>query len=256
MRKITDQEKLDLDTHGYVVIKRLYSLEEIEEVKIAFEEVWTDLITNKFIVQNPDQPLKSLFPAVRDQHLTHERLMALMLDSRNFSLAEQVLGEEPLAVGTSCFFKAPGSDVLPFHQDNYDIGAYPGTTLAVWISLEESDVDNGALRFVAGSQHFNLIPPRIPSHISTYGQAVRAPKGYEVVNICTSPGDAVLFNGQILHGSNANRTSYRFRRSFVTHFTGASVEKIFVHYLDLYNRHGETVKRRLNKMHKLQFEKL
>jgi phytanoyl-CoA hydroxylase len=255
IRHITDEEIQFLHLEGYVVIKGLYSPEEVQEIKREFQKVWIDLVAGKVLAQNPNLPLNSLFPPVRDQHLTHERLMALMLDPRNFALVEQVIGEEPLAVGTSCFYKAPGANVLPFHQDNYDIGAIPGTSWAVWISLDKAEAENGALRFVPGTQHFDLIAPRIPSHISNYGQAVRVPEGYGAVDVCTSPGDAVLFNGQILHGSNANKTRYRFRRAFVTHFIGSSVEKVFVHYLDLYNRHGETVKRKLNKTHKLQFEK-
>jgi phytanoyl-CoA hydroxylase len=254
IRKLTEEELLFLRSEGYVVVKGLYSPAEIEAVKSEYEKVWIDLIAGRVLQQNPNAPLNSLFLPVRDQHLANERLMELMLDPRNFALVEQVMGEEPLVVGTDCFFKAPGAGVLPFHQDNFDIGASPGTTWAVWISVDPADPENGGLRFVPGTQHMELIPPRIPSHISTYGQAVRVPEGYHVVDVSTSPGDAVLFNGQILHGSAANSTRYRFRRSFAIHFTGVSVEKVFVHYLDLYTRDGHTVKRKLNRMHKLQFE--
>lgn len=254
IRKMSKEEMRFLHKEGYVVLKQLYTLEEIEEIREQFEQMWMDLIASKQFVQQPNQPLTSLFLPVRDRHLSHDRLMQLMLDPRNIALAEQLLGEEPLAVGFDCFFKAPGADVLPFHQDNYDIGAEPGTTWAVWVSLDEAVPENGALRFVPGTQNFELIPPRLPSHLSAYGQAVRVPDGYSAVDVSTSPGDAVLFNGQVLHGSNANRTQYRFRRSFVTHFVGSSTEKIYVHYLDLYDRHGNIVKRKLNRMHKLQFD--
>ncbi len=254
IRTLTDAEKAWLHKEGYLVIKALYTPEETADLRHELEKEWIRLIAGRVLEQNPKHPLNSLFYPVRDRHLTNRRLMKLMLDPRNFSLVEQVIGEEPLAVGTSCFFKAPGADVLPFHQDNYDIGAFPGTTWAVWISLDEARVENGALRFVPGTQHFDLLPPRLPAHITTYGQSLRVPEGYAIVDVCTDPGDAVVFSGQVLHGSNANRTTDRFRRSFVTHFTGSSVEKVFVHYLDLYNRRGETVKRRLNKRHKLQFE--
>ncbi len=254
IRKLTDEEMRFLHKEGYVVLKQLYTMEEITEIRQEFEHMWIDLITSKQFVQQPKRPLTSLFLPVRDRHLAHDRLMKLMLDPRNIALAEQLLGEEPLAVGCDCFFKAPGADVLPFHQDNYDIGAEPGTTWAVWISLDHADRENGALRFVPGTQHFELIPPRLPSHLTAYGQAVRVPQGYTPVDVSTSPGDVVLFNGQVLHGSNANESKYRFRRSFVTHFVGSSVEKIYVHYLDLYDRHGNVVKRKLNRMHKLQFD--
>ncbi|GIQ69361.1 phytanoyl-CoA dioxygenase family protein [Xylanibacillus composti] len=254
IRKLTDDELRFLHKEGYLVLEQLYALEEIEDIRQAFDHMWIDAVVNKQFVQQPNRPLTSLYPPVRDRHLSHERLMQLMLDPRNIALAEQLLGEEPLAVGCDCFFKAPGADVLPFHQDNYDIGAEPGTTWAVWISLDQADPENGALRFVPGTQHFELIPPRLPSHLSAYGQAVRVPEGYKAVDVSTSPGDVVLFNGQVLHGSHANRTLYRFRRSFVTHYVGSSVQKIYVHYLDLYDRHGNVVKRKLNRMHKLQFD--
>ncbi|MFD2673358.1 phytanoyl-CoA dioxygenase family protein [Marinicrinis sediminis] len=255
MRRLHAEERAHLDEKGYVVIKGLYSEDEVRDIRHEFEKEWMDLIRDQTFTQEKARPLTSLFYPVRDRHLVNERLKKLMLDPRNFSLIEDILGEEPLAVGTGCFYKAPGAEVLPFHQDNYDIGVTPGTTWAVWISLDEATKENGALRFVPGTQQMELQPPRLPAHISTYGQAVRVPKGYVIDDVPTSPGDAVLFNGQILHGSNANQTSYQFRRAFVTHFTSIEVKKVFVHYNSLFNRHGEIVKRKLNKAHKLQFEK-
>jgi ectoine hydroxylase-related dioxygenase (phytanoyl-CoA dioxygenase family) len=41
-----------------------------------------------------------------------------------------------------------------------------------------------------------------------------------------SPGDVLFFNGSLVHGSEPNRTTDRFRRSFIGHYIGRSTEKI------------------------------
>lgn len=252
-RWMTTDERAFFDTNGYAVIQGLYTRQETEKMKQELDKIWLDGIVAGSIVQQPKRPLDSLFPPLRDVHLTSEYLLGVMTDPRQFDLVEQIIGEEALAIGTGCFFKPPGAAALPFHQDNYDIGVYPGTTCAVWISLDDTDPDNGGLRFVPGTQHLGLLPPKIPGHASVYGQAVPVPRGYEVAHVRTRQGDAVVFGGNILHGSNPNVTKHRFRRAFVTHFAGAGTEKIMVHHLDLRNRHGELMQRRMNRYHKLQF---
>ncbi|WP_128893917.1 phytanoyl-CoA dioxygenase family protein [Longirhabdus pacifica] len=254
MRFLNNDEMTHLREQGYVVVPKLYASHEIEKLKETLHHEWLDLIRTKVLVQRHNKPLISIFETVRDRHMHHDQLKNTMLDERHFHLIEQILGEEALAIGTDTFYKPPGASALPYHQDNYDIGVQPGTTWAIWISIDEAKKENGCLRFVPNTQHFDLIPPRLPAHITTYGQAVRVPAGYQEVDVPTNPGDVVIFNGHVLHGSHANQTSYAFRRAFAIHYTGVSVEKIFVHYLNLYNKKGEVIQRKLNKRHKLQFE--
>lgn len=245
------REKKLYEEKGYVKIRNVYSLKDTELIKNQVNQLWIRGIANGVIRQDPARPLTSLFPPLRNPHTTDESFLHLIIDDRAFDIAEQLLEEEALIVGCTCFFKAPGSRSLPFHQDNYDIGTSPGTTCAIWISLDNADAENGGLIIVPATHKLGLLRPNLPGHLSEYGQTVPVPEGYSSENITTSAGDIVAFSGNVLHGSGANRSTFRFRHSFVLHFTKKSTEQIYVMHDYLIARTGEVVKRKLNKKHSI-----
>lgn len=237
------------ERNGFRLIKNVYSQQEIEAMKEELLKIWIQNVTEGKIVQKPTQPGESLFPPMRNIHLEYPSMRSIVLDKRVFTTAKAVLGEEALIVGCTCFFKPPGSRLLPMHQDNYDIGASPRTSCATWISLDHAKPLNGALSFVPGTHRLDFLRPRNPRNLSVYGQAVPVPDGYSIVHIETMPGDVVVFSGNVLHGSNANTTEDQFRRAIAIHYVGISTEKIFVQHQQLMNEHGVLESRAFHKSH-------
>ena len=51
------------------------------------------------------------------------------------------------------------------------------------------------------------------------------PDKAETIGVTMQPGDALLFDGKTIHGSYANRTADRWRRSFICHYVGKHAEE-------------------------------
>ncbi|CAM4435125.1 phytanoyl-CoA dioxygenase family protein [Paenibacillus tarimensis] len=253
-RILAAEEMEEFHHKGYLVVRQALLPDETERLRAELRRLWfikyreTGVGPDTRGASSPDR----LFPPVRNVHEESMVLREAALDGRIHQLMEQVFGEEALVVGGTGFYKAPGSKELPMHQDNYDIGAAPGTSCAAWISLDHSSEENGGMQFVPGTQSLGMLRPRNPARSSIYAQTVPVPQGYPVETVCTEPGDIILFSGDVLHGSHANTTADRFRMSYVIHYVGVSTEKIFVQQARLLNKRGERVTRRLHKEHAIR----
>ncbi|GMX63785.1 phytanoyl-CoA dioxygenase family protein [Paenibacillus elgii] len=251
---VRTKEKAFFEEQGYLVVRGAYDPEQLEEISAEYLSIWLGLLASGEIVQHPDRPLESLYPnRLRDFHRGNEKIVKFMLEPRVIATLEELIGEEPVAVQSSYYYKPPGTRGLGYHQDNYHIGVWPGTSYAVWVSIDPADEENGSLLFVPGTQKLDLVSAEVlPGSCNAYGSEVLCvPEGYEPVQIRTSPGDVVIFNGNIYHGSTRNKSAYRYRRSFVTHFAGASLEKVTLNYGYLVDKHGGRVRRKLNSSPKI-----
>jgi len=249
--RMTAADKEFLEKEGYIVIKGVFSKEEVDEIKQEYESHWLELLSQGRIRQRMKRPYESLYPRVRDHHLKSSIVLKHILAPKVVDIAEEIIGEEALVVSTSYYFKGPGMSGMPIHQDNSALGVYPGTSLSVWISLDDSDVENGGLVFAPGTHKLELLPPKVISkdikfQFTDEGQEVEVPDGYRLVHVSAQAGDLVIFNGNIIHGSGPNETKDRFRRALLVHFGGISVERLTLNFNHLINRQGQRVRKRLN----------
>jgi len=232
------QDRRLLDSQGFAKKEGVFSSSEMQLLRTEMNrlrETWNGI--------------ENAYREIRNPHLFSQWFRAYIMNAGIFEIAGKMLGEDVLVVGSTCFFKGPRTARLPLHQDNYDIGVYPGTTCAVWISVNDATPDNGALIMVPRSHNLGMLKPNIPGHKSVYGQTVPLPRGYweEVVPTCS--GDIVFFRGDTLHGSLDNKTTDSYRYAFVIHCAPKSIEKIYVLHDQLMNQQGNYEVRRLNKEH-------
>ncbi|MCK6259489.1 phytanoyl-CoA dioxygenase family protein [Fictibacillus sp. KIGAM418] len=250
---LTNEDRKFFEEEGYFIIRNVYDQLEVQKINDLYQKLWIDKVKNGLIRQDPKFPMESLFPTLHEIQRENEELKTFMLEERNFAIAEEILGSEPLLIGTTCFFKAPQTKALPFHQDNVDNGCIPDRNVALWVSLDGSDPSNGSLCFIPRSHKNGLFSINLPA-THPYGVLSTNVTGEtgietEVVHIETDPGDVVIFDGNTIHGSNSNSTDTRFRRSFAMHFTTKTVEKVFANFTHLYNKSGEVEQRPVNKKH-------
>ncbi|WP_214482997.1 phytanoyl-CoA dioxygenase family protein [Bacillus sp. SM2101] len=248
---ITNKKINEFHKKGYIVLKGIYKDKEVESIKAQFKNHWVKLVKGGEILTKKNKPLESLYPRMRDYHRKNPIIMEHTIKPEVFDIMEVLIGEEPLVISTSYYFKSPTTRELPLHQDNYAFGVSPGTTYAVWVSLDYTDEENGGLQFVPGTQGNELeFPDSDPTDVKQYfsdrGQEIEVPEGNRIENVKTEPGDIVIFNGNVIHGSSENTSIHRFRRCLLTHFTGASVEKLALNFNKLIDRDGKKVRRRLN----------
>jgi ectoine hydroxylase-related dioxygenase (phytanoyl-CoA dioxygenase family) len=115
------------------------------------------------------------------------------------SLIGDVMAEPSTPTACALIYKMPlvGAQV-PWHRDPLDVPA--GNVFNFSVFLDPSDAENGALAFVPGSHRADVTDPEC----STSG----------AVTVCSGPGDALIHDVRVFHGSSESRSS-RCRRSIV-----------------------------------------
>lgn len=176
-------------------------------------------------------------------HLFDKTSLDAALHPSIVALASQLLGDEVLMAYSMYFPKPPGMRGIAFHQDNAFLEALPGGCLAAAVSLDASDEKTGALRFVPGSQHMAIQPMgEANEEDSIIPERVELPEGSKPQTVSTEPGDCVFFGGHMLHGSEPNTSSDRWRRNFIVHFVPRSrTETIYQLCNPLFTPSGEEI---------------
>ena len=94
----------------------------------------------------------------------------------------------------------------------------------------------------AGSHKLDVLcPEEADPTVSFTKQFVPVPEGLDEVPVDLDPGDVLFFGGNVIHGSQPNRSADRFRRSFICHYFGQSAEEVSRYYKPLYRFDGSEV---------------
>lgn len=244
---ISQNDQIFFHNEGYIIIRKAFDREEINEIKNVYKKHWLELIQNNKINYNKEEPLDSLFTPIRDYHWENPYISNKILKKEVIEKLEALLGEEMLVITTNYYYKAPGMSGMEYHQDNYGIGVNPGTCYAVWIGLDDANQTNGGLRFLRGTHMLGLIPEEdLNKQFPGWGTENINKDNYEVLDIVTKPGDVVIYHGNLIHSNTSNTTGDHIRRSLVTHFCGISVQKVYLNFNNLMNKKGEKIRRRIN----------
>lgn len=165
-----------------------------------------------------------------------------LLHPRILDVLEALIGPDVLALQTMLFYNPPGTGGQGWHQDAYYITTYPDTLIGAWLALEPADEENGCLWVVPGSHCEPIYPPEqvhghvhaqnafedlhavqnvshLDDSVNTLTQIVR--RYPPPIPVPMEPGDVLFFDGHLLHRSYPNRTTDRWRRSFVCHYCNA-----------------------------------
>jgi hypothetical protein len=147
------------------------------------------------------------------------RLGSLVDDRRLVEPAADLLGAARLSLFTDKLnFKRPGGAPFPWHQDSpyWAFGcAHVERLASLQLYLDDADVENGCLWMIRGSQRHGRLPTY--SERGTLGRLYtdldRIPEG-ELVPLVAPAGSLVFFHGDVVHGSQSNRSA-RPRRAVV-----------------------------------------
>ncbi|MFD0307351.1 phytanoyl-CoA dioxygenase family protein [Streptomyces sp. NPDC127119] len=170
-------------------------------------------------------------PRVMQPHRINDLARRFLLEPRLREVLELLLGEEVLAAQSMFYFKPPGARGQALHQDNFYLRTEPGTCVAAWIACDAIDRGNGGLEVVPGTHRMDVFcPEEADEGLSFAREYVPPPPGLSAVPVDMAPGDVLFFNGSLVHGSPPNRSTDRFRRSFIGHYVGRSTERIGRYY--------------------------
>ncbi|XP_026991086.2 probable alpha-ketoglutarate-dependent hypophosphite dioxygenase [Tachysurus fulvidraco] len=222
------------ENQGYVTSIPILSPEQLQQARNAFAE-----LERKF---GEDYTSYSL----HNVHMTHSWVMDLVKHPRVLEVITAVLGPDVLLLDSRFICKYPVSkqsktqgsneiishsseqeseSILPYvawHQDMKYWGLDGGPVVSVWLALDDSQVENGALQVIPGSHCSGLLPHRqakltgnmlsvnqeIPEELVEKEKALFCP---------LLAGQMSIHDGLLVHGSDPN-TSGKRRCGFVIRY--------------------------------------
>ena len=242
--KITQADVQTYQEQGYVVIRQVFTPEEVEHYREHYMEMRAkgsypgDLAG---VNVTSTDPLKR-FPRMINMHHWDETSLQFLLDSRLNECLTALLGREPYAAQTMLYFKPAGARGQALHQDQYYLRVQPGTCMAAWLALDTCDEANGCLQVVPGSHTWPLLcTERADTTASFTNTTVPLPEGSESVPVLMEAGDVMFFNGSLVHGSFPNTTNDRFRRSLIGHYMEGDTELVSSFYSDALRMDGTPI---------------
>jgi len=234
--------------NGYLIVRGLVLPEHVAELTAYTEDLLAGRVDVSEFVHIPPGASPTDAALLLRIHMGHQKVALwerYLLYPRVLDVVQALIGPDVMAMQTMLFTKAPGSNGQGFHQDTFYIPTFPDTLIGAWIAIDRADEENGCLQVSPGS---NVEPIYPPEHGYGYGDAGLAdiPR---VVGIgghsnddedpgntlkplagryaaletpaIVDPGDVVFFGGHLLHRSLKNRSTDRYRRSFVNHYANA-----------------------------------
>ena len=131
------------------------------------------------------------------------------------------------------FVKPPGCHVpTPWHHDLTFWPIQGEQVCSLWMTLDPVTRASSGLEFVRGSHRW---PNRFRAITPDYNAYMMASEleeppdidgqraNYDLMSWDMEPGDVLIFNGLIVHGSTGNHSTDRTRRAFSTRWTGDDV---------------------------------
>jgi ectoine hydroxylase-related dioxygenase (phytanoyl-CoA dioxygenase family) len=101
---------------------------------------------------------------------------------------------------------------VAWHQDASYWPLTPSKAVTVWLAIDDADVENACMKFVAGSQHVGHLTfrPSADDEGNVLNQTIEDAEQYgEVVYDELAAGQVSLHADLLLHGSEANESDRR-----------------------------------------------
>lgn len=206
-------------TQGYLTALPILTENELREARHAFSELEEEFGTEytKYSLHNV--------------HQTYPWVMALTTHPRVLQVVKAVLGRDVILLDSRFICKYPtldsdkADDELPYvawHQDMRYWGIDGGPVLSVWLALDDSLQENGALQVIPGTHHSGMLPHRQavrPGNMLSVNQEIpeELVQVEEAVLCPLLAGQMSVHDGLLVHASDPN-TSPRRRCGFVIRY--------------------------------------
>jgi hypothetical protein len=195
---------------GYIVVPHLFAADEIEFLKqTAEQELPTAQVLTKEDLQGNKVSLKMWNHAGDDVYGLFSR------NERMVQPMQRLVGDEVYLYSAKMILKnARDGGAWEWHQDYgywYTNGCLAPNMASCMIAVDTNTVENGCLQVLRGSHRLGRI-----DHIRLGEQFVADPERvqaalnvFERQYVPLGPGDAVLFDCNLLHCSDANNSDQR-----------------------------------------------
>jgi ectoine hydroxylase-related dioxygenase (phytanoyl-CoA dioxygenase family) len=217
---------------GFVVIRSLFSKQEVEEIRRAFERLQhtAEHLSQTSTHHGSDFVIDREGERTRIHRVVwcgaaESVLSSFGEDPRIVNLAAALLGSPELdQLINQAHFKMPGDNVeFPWHQDSRhrrygtplwtDVNG-TGSFVEIAMAIDPVTQDNGPIHFIPGSHRLGHIEPSpgikdLP--VGSFDPELKLTPELQ-------PGDIVAFGPYMIHGSEANQSD-KPRRMFLNGFS-------------------------------------
>ncbi|HZZ82348.1 MAG TPA: phytanoyl-CoA dioxygenase family protein [Gemmataceae bacterium] len=210
---------------GYIGGLTAYSPTDIAEIRTYF-----DRLLAKVMAAGGDSY------SISSAHLIYGRAWDMLTNPVIVAHVKDLLGDNVIGWGSHFFCKMPGDGkTVAWHQDASYWPLTPSRAVTVWLAIDDADVENACMRFIAGSHHHGHLTfrPSGSHEQNVLNQTIENAEQYgTVVNDCLKAGQFSMHTDLLLHGSEANQSTRR-RCGLTLRYAAADVRA----YLD-WNQKG------------------
>jgi non-haem Fe2+, alpha-ketoglutarate-dependent halogenase len=190
------------NTYGFVKGIRVFSPDEIADIRAYFDE-----LLERVIEAGGDSY------SISSAHLKYGRVWDILCEPRIVDCVSDLLGENVIGWGSHFFCKMPGDGKsVAWHQDASYWPLSPSKSATVWLAIDDADVENACMRFVAGSHHHGAMTfrPSNPDEHNVLNQTIEDVEQYgHFVDNELNAGEISIHSDLLLHGSDANQSERR-----------------------------------------------
>lgn len=213
---LSDTELKNFHRDGFLVVRALYSPEEMREISC-----WIDEIASrppefgKQMAYYEDSLLekeKRVLSRIEKFSEYHEGLKKIIYADKMLGRSSELIGDRAVLFKEKINFKLPGGGGFTPHQDiqpGWD--EYAPYFLSVLITIDKSTVENGCLQLAAGHHTRGMIGRKWKP---LEGDEL---KGIDFVHYPMEPGDVAFFDCFVPHQSDPNPTAKPRRNLYLTY---------------------------------------
>ena len=199
---INPQQIESFNREGYLSGLTAFNTEEIAEIRQYFDQLLAQVVA-----AGGDSY------SISSAHLKYGRVWDLLKHPRIVSHVADLLGEDVIGWGAHFFCKMPrdGKQVA-WHQDASYWPLSPSKAVTVWLAIDDADVENACMRFVAGSHHHGHMTfrPSSAAEHNVLNQTIENVEQYGTfVDNVLRAGQFSIHSDLLLHGSEANQSDRR-----------------------------------------------
>lgn len=199
---LTPEDVEHYNREGYVTSIDVFPSDEIRSIREYFDE-----LLERTIAAGGDSY------SISTAHLKYGRVYDLLTDERIIALVRDILGNDVIGWGSHFFCKMPrDGKAVSWHQDASYWPLTPSRAATVWLAIDDATIENGCMRFIAGSHHYGHLTyrPSTDDEGNVLNQTIDNVEQYgrEVTNELTA-GQVSVHSDLLLHGSEANNSDRR-----------------------------------------------
>jgi phytanoyl-CoA hydroxylase len=184
-------------------------------------------VPERDLVWEPDANPPRLRNAFR-LHLYNDFFLEFAKSRKMTGILGELLGHPLRLYGSQLFAKpARVGTVVPKHQDMPYWPFDPPELISAWVALDDTSMENGCVRFIAGSHKLGVLP-HAPSNVKGNSLSLVDHPGLDALPehaIEVKRGSVVLHHALTVHRSEPNKSN-RSRRGLVYVYMSPNVKLV------------------------------